>query len=209
MCFCTFLGGQPFPAGGYDLNLSPLLDGFLVEAGSACGTTLLDRARALLAETSPEHIEARDRARAAARAKVDQNVAQAGLRNVSDLRERVRNSRSNPLWERLAQECVECAACNFICPTCHCFLLVDVEERQGFRRFKDWDACLYRAFALEAAGANPRPRRADRLHGRLEKKFDFLVANAGTWGCVGCGRCIEACAGRIDLRETLRELIHA
>jgi len=47
------------------------------------------------------------------------------------------------------------------------------------------------------------------MHGRMVKKFDFMPANAGTWGCVGCGRCVEACAGKIDIRDTLKELLSA
>jgi heterodisulfide reductase subunit C len=43
----------------------------------------------------------------------------------------------------------------------------------------------------------------------MEKKWDFTPADSGLWGCVGCGRCIEACAGGIDIRETLRDLAHA
>ncbi len=84
-----------------------------------------------------------------------------------------------------------------------------MQERENFRRFRNWDACLYPGFAREASGANPRGRRAERLRGRIEKKFDFLKENFGGWGCVGCGRCVEACAGEIDIRETLRELVNA
>jgi len=31
----------------------------------------------------------------------------------------------------------------------------------------------------------------------------------GEPACTGCGRCVEACPGRIDLREILKELVHA
>jgi len=208
-CFCTFLGRQPFPEGGYDLNLSPLEDGYLIEWGSEEGRRLLGSAGCELPEAAPRHFAERESRRGAVAARVGQRVADAGLpagRSPEDL---IRAADNSALWDELAERCVECGACNFICPTCHCFLLVDLQEREGFRRFRDWDACLYPGFAREASGANPRARRAQRLHGRLEKKFQFMKANAGTWGCVGCGRCVEACAGGIDLRETLRELAHA
>jgi len=209
VCFCTFAGGKPYAQEGYDLNLSPVDNGYVLEAGSDRGRAMVERAAAQPAPVTEQQLEQRDRARAAATRQVEHNCAAVGLHMVDDLPQRVRGSRSMPLWDRLAEKCVECAACNFVCPTCHCFLLKDLEAQGGFRRFKNWDACLYPAFAREASGANPRPRRADRLHGRLEKKFDFIPADTGSWGCVGCGRCVEACAGQIDVRETLRELINA
>ncbi|KPJ71536.1 MAG: hypothetical protein AMS14_09065 [Planctomycetes bacterium DG_20] len=104
---------------------------------------------------------------------------------------------------------MECGSCNFICPTCHCFLLSDLERAGRFRRFKNWDACQYEAFARVAGGANPRPKRWERLRNRFDKKFDFFVTHVGEPACTGCGRCVEACPGRIDLREILKELVHA
>jgi len=206
VCFCTFSGGKPYPEDGYDLNLSPVDDGYVLEVGSDAGRQALEAAGPGLPEASPEQVAERDRRRAELTARVERQVKEAGLGSTEGLQERVRRSASNHLWDRLAEKCVECGACNLICPTCHCFLLVDLEEEHGFRRFRNWDACLYPAFAREASGANPRARRAQRLHGRMEKKFDFIKQNAGVWGCVGCGRCIEACAGKIDVRETLGEL---
>jgi len=207
VCFCTFLGRAPYPSGGFDLALSAIDGGYVVEVGSERGGALVEGEWKKLSDATAQQLQARDRARAAVKQKVDEGAAKAGLKMAPDLQERVRTSRAQPIWERLAEKCVECAACNFICPTCHCFLLVDMEESQNFRRFKNWDACLYRGFAVEASGVNPRPRRAHRMHGRLEKKFDFVRTNTGQWGCVGCGRCIQACAGGIDLRQTLSELV--
>jgi len=209
VCFCTLFGRSPFPEAGFDLNLSRVGGGYLLEEGSQRGSSALDAAGLSLQEASQEQLEDRRRGRDAVWARLEDHVARAGLSLPSDLQDRVLDSRDSRLWQELADKCVECAACNFICPTCHCFLLADVQERQGYRRFRNWDACLYRAFALEASGVNPRARRAERLHGRLEKKLAFIVSNTGEWGCVGCGRCVEACAGEIDMRETLKELINA
>lgn len=209
VCFCTFLEGKPYPETGFDLNLSPLEGGYVIEAGTQLGTDLLEQHGADSHEATQQQLKARQENRSAVAAQVDRQAKEAGLEVSTSLQDSVRRSRNAPLWEQLAEKCVECAACNFICPTCHCFLLTDLEDSQGFRRFKKWDACLYPAFAREASGANPRARRAERLHGRLEKKFDFIVANAGAWGCVGCGRCIEVCPGKIDMRETLKELANA
>jgi ferredoxin len=209
VCFCTFSGGRPHPQEGFDLNLSPIEDAWLIEVGSEGGATLLKEQGGGLTEATQEQLRMRDSRRAAVEKKVAGMVSEAGLDGPDAARARINEDGEDPLWNRLAEQCVECGACNFVCPTCHCFLLVDLQESQGFRRFRNWDACLYEAFALEASGANPRARRAERLHGRLEKKFDFIKANFDVWGCVGCGRCIEACAGQLDIRETLRDLVNA
>jgi ferredoxin len=209
VCFCTFLEGRPYPEQGHDLNLSAVSGGYVVEAGSEAGRGLMRAQGAEVQQATDAQLRERDSRRAAAARQVAEAVHAGRLGPLEGLSERVRLSAEHPVWRALAEKCVECGACNLICPTCHCFLLKDLEERHGFRRFQNWDACLYPAFAREASGANPRPRRAQRLQGRLEKKCDFIKADSGRWGCVGCGRCIEACAGGIDVRETFKELAYA
>ena len=176
VCFCTFFGQSPHPEDGYDLNLSLLSDGaggYLVETGSAKGEELLAK-QAGLADATREQLAQRDRQREQVRQTVDQQARAAGLDHLDTVTEKFRQSVDEDFWTRHANKCVECGACNFICPTCHCFLLIDVEEQGKFKRFKNWDSCLYRAFARVAGGANPRGHRVERLQNRYEKKFDFL-----------------------------------
>ncbi len=208
VCFCMFFGDAPNPSEGYDLNLTPLAggkDGYLVESGSEQGEKLL--AEAGLTDASAALLERRTAQRKEAAEQVKRQAAAAGLSAVETITERFRASRDAAFWKKHADKCVECGACNFICPACHCFLLVDVEARGRFKRFKNWDSCLYPAFARVAGGANPRPRRIERLRNRFEKKFDFLQETIKLWGCTGCGRCTEACAGDIDVREVLRDIL--
>ena len=200
VCFCTFSGARPYPTAGFDLNLSPISGGYILEAGSEEGGSLLEEKLADLPEATADQFSERERSRAA--------VTQRGHPDPEKIYEKVQQKPDAPMWGELADDCVECGACNFVCPACHCFLLTDLEEEHGFRRFRNWDACLYPSFAKEASGANPRKRRSERLHGRMEKKFYFLKTDADRWGCVGCGRCIDACPGAIDVRETLRKLAH-
>jgi len=58
------------------------------------------------------------------------------------------------------------------------------------------------------AGAKPTPRPSlrNRCANRLLHKYAFSPQQYGMLGCTGCGRCIEACYGEIDIREVLREL---
>ena len=209
VCFCTYLGGRPHAEEGYDLNLSPVDGGYVVDAGSDAGQSMLGEHGAELSEATDDRLRQRAERRQAATDRVARGVEKFGVGPLDDMGGRVLDSGESALWEELAEKCVECGACNFVCPTCHCFLLLDLQNRHGFRRFQNWDACLYPAFAREASGVNPRARRGQRLRGRMEKKWDFIPADSGLWGCVGCGRCIQACAGGIDIRETLRDLAHA
>ena len=102
--------------------------------------------------------------------------------------------------------CVECGGCNFICNTCHCFLLSDTGDESKNKKLKLWDSCQYANYSRVAGGANPLKARYQRLRFRFTKKFDFFMDNLGMPACCGCGRCIEVCPGKIDLREVWKDL---
>jgi ferredoxin len=109
-------------------------------------------------------------------------------------------------WQNFMLPCVECGGCNLICDTCHCFLLADKKEGSINRKLRLWDSCLYANYARVAGGANPLRTRAQRLRNRFMKKFDFFIDNLGIPACCGCGRCIEVCPGKIDIREVLKDV---
>ena len=207
VCFCTFVGSKPYPESGFDLNLSPVSGGYVAQVGSDKGTKLVELNSGLFKAAKQDQISQRDENRAAITDKVAQQVKAGGLTFQDRLDKLVGQKEPDvELWDRNASTCVECGACNFICPTCHCFLLSDLEDRTGFKRFRNWDSCQYKNFARVAGGANQRPRRAQRLHTRFEKKFRFFPDRVGQFACTGCGRCVEACLGKIDMREVLKEL---
>ena len=207
VCFCTFVGAKPYPETGYDLNLSPLSAGYVVQVGTDKGTKLIEQNSGLFKPAKKDQVSQRDKNRAELTAKVEKQVKAGGLTFQDRLGKLVGGGEPDvELWTRNASTCVECGACNFICPTCHCFLLSDMEDRGGFKRFRNWDSCQYKNFARVAGGANQRPKRAQRLHTRFEKKFKFFPDRLGQFACTGCGRCVEACLGKIDMREVLKEL---
>jgi len=84
--------------------------------------------------------------------------------------------------------------------------MVDQKRVDGFERLRMWDSCLLMSFARVAGGANPRKLLAQRMRNRFDKKFNFFQDTIGRFGCTGCGRCIEACPGKIDIREVLSKL---
>ncbi len=209
VCFCTAVREQPYARAGFDINLSPIRRGCIVEAGSERGRALLESASSMLRPARAEAVEERDRNRKAVADRVRAQAARAGLSADDDFRRAVTGTADAPLWQEFAERCVECGACNFACCTCHCFLLSDGRVRSGGEgRARLWDSCLYRNFARVAGGANPRAHRAERLYNRFDKKFGFFPQVCGFYACDGCGRCIEACTGRIDIREVLTKAVH-
>jgi len=207
-CFCPVVNEQPFAREGFDVNLSPTPDGIVVESGSDKGQTLLGEVQNLLKPADEKILAAREQAREAMTQKVANAAGQKGLRPGQDLQKAIAGTAEADLWEEFAANCVECGACNFICCTCHCFLLADGRSKAGLpSRLLQWDSCLFKTFAQVAGGGNPRKHRAERLYNRFDKKFNFFPQVLNMYACDGCGRCIEACTGNIDIREVLNKAI--
>jgi formate hydrogenlyase subunit 6/NADH:ubiquinone oxidoreductase subunit I len=208
VCFCPAVGEQPFAEEGFDINIASTPDGYVIEAGTARGGHLLKSVEHLLEPASLNLLEVLAQQRLRRYRELVAHSEAHGLEPGNDLRAAVEGSFESGLWQDFAEDCVECGACNFICCTCHCFLLADGEDEHGVpARSKLWDACLYSAFARTAGGGNPRPLRAERLRNRFDKKFSFFPQVLGRYACDGCGRCTEACIAQIDIRDVLRRAV--
>ncbi|HTY13640.1 MAG TPA: 4Fe-4S dicluster domain-containing protein [Candidatus Omnitrophota bacterium] len=203
-CFCNMVGSKPYALKIFDLNLSPVKDGYAVEIGSDRGREIVERNSSLFAETTPEV----EREKVVSRQRMVNRLAEnnAAFKLKLDLTEILRRNLENKFWKVLTKDCVECSSCNFICPTCSCFVLLDSPAAEGGRRDKAWDACLKAGYTRVAGGANPRGKLFERLQNRYQCKFDYSHARQGRYTCVGCGRCIDGCAGNIDMRKILVEL---
>jgi sulfhydrogenase subunit beta (sulfur reductase) len=202
-CFCTLLGGQPHPTKGFDLNLSKVWDGFVIEVGSLRGKALLDGHDEILKEVVKEEAEALEKIRKETVQKVEkQNQEFAFSKSITDV---VARNWESDVWKHHSETCVECGACNHACPTCHCYFLDDVTCGE-FVKLRGWDSCQYSGYAVTAGGGTPRPRLYERFRNRYFCKFKYLLTNYGMIGCTGCGRCIEGCQGKIDMRVALKDL---
>jgi len=207
-CFCHALGRKHYPEGYYDILMSELHDGYLVEGKTEKGNKFLDKNEALLNKATQKHIEERDHIRKHAGIGVEENIKEHRMPQHTEYKDIIKENLESEIWKREAETCVECGSCNVVCPTCHCFYLVDVSQKDDKElRYKIWDSCMYKRFARVAGGANPRSRLWMRLRNRFEKKFDFFPEINGYYACTGCGRCISGCPAKIDIRRMLKDLV--
>ena len=107
------------------------------------------------------------------------------------------------VWDKHSSKCVSCGACTTICPTCSCFLLLD---KPGFHKVKQMDACQYPGFERVAGGEDALHELSLRFMNRYKCKYVWKPARFSSLACTGCGRCIEACIGRINKNEIFMEL---
>lgn len=206
-CYCLAVGIQPFPQEDFDMNLSEVVGGFVVQTGSAKGQALVDRYPVYFKEAGPEKMRAREELRAKTVRQVEENLRKFEVPDQAKYPGIIEKNFESKLWHEESRTCVECGACNMICPTCHCFLLYDQKDKEQMARFRVWDSCMIKDFARTAGGGNPRKALWMRLRNRFEKKFDFFPKVSGVYACTGCGRCISACPAKIDIRKVLKRLV--
>jgi len=203
-CFCNILNGRPFAENGFDLNVSKLKDGFIVEAGSPRGEEFAKANAELFSKAGEDVLAERERDRAETQKQLEQN--NADLKFDTPVNEIVENGQDSDVFDQEATTCVECQACTRVCPTCHCFYLYDTKKEDYFSKMKMWDSCMRIAYAEVAGGANPRKVLGDRLRHRFMHKFSYFLDRYGVDMCVGCGRCVDAEAGDVDIRAVLKKL---
>lgn len=203
-CFCNALDGKPYPDHGFDLNISQVTDGFVVEVGSQKGKEFVDKYSELFAEPDKDALAERDRIRAKTQQQLEQNNAE--LKFDAPIRDMMNMTYDSDIYDAEAETCVECQACTRVCPTCHCFYLYDTKQKDYFTKMKMWDSCMRMAYSEVAGGANPRKVLGDRLKHRLMHKFVYFLDRYGLQMCIGCGRCVDAEAGNVDIRAVLKKL---
>lgn len=201
-CFCTVLGGKPYPEEYFDINLSSISTGFVVEVGSERGEELIKLKKDYFKKIVDRSIMMkREPKRRAITEKVESINSHFQIK--APFLDLMRRELMSPVWKEQAATCVTCGACTQICPTCYCFLIENTLNKSRY-----WDSCQYTGFARVAGGANPRKKLHERLRHRYLHKFDYIHENFGFDGCTGCGRCIEVCHGKIDMRKVFQCLTH-
>jgi len=198
-CFCTAVGGSPSGTRGLDLLLTDLGGKYLAEPVTEKGAALV----ADMPAPGHEDLDKKRELSEKAQAQMPQPLDTKTLKALLD------NGFEHPIWEVLNLPCVNCGACTFLCPTCHCFDVTDETRKGRGARFRVWDSCQFCLYSQHASGHNPRQTGRSRYRNRVMDKFKYTVDQVGELSCVGCGRCISECPAGIDIRETVAALVRA
>jgi sulfite reductase subunit B len=186
--------GTNITENGFDLLLTEITNGYLVTIGTRKGADLITK-YAEVRETTIEEIGKQKQARDKSLAKYKLELLVSRERMPRLLEE----SYDDPYWESRSKTCFSCGSCVMVCPTCFCF---DVKEDMALNlvegtRYRQWDGCMLVDFAKVATGENFRHDKASRFRHRIFRKGKYLLEKYGMAGCVGCGRCADACLADI------------
>jgi ferredoxin len=113
---------------------------------------------------------------------------------------------SDARWAELYKTCLACGTCTYVCPTCQCYDIKEFTNGNEVIRFRCWDSCMYSDFTKMSAG-QPRPTQLERFRQRFMHKLVYYpMNNAGTPGCVGCGRCLASCPISMNIVKVAKKL---
>ncbi len=199
-CHCTSYDINPFCTSKADLSVVLNFDDIILRAISQKGIDLAEKslnAGRVNDQTLITFIENRQ-----------QETVEILRRAVNGLPDYMTTGRlvkmaDDSIWKRYSSTCVSCGACTTICPTCTCFLLID---KPGYHKVKQMDACQYPGFERVAGGEDSLGKLPARFRNRYMCKYVWKPAKFKGTACTGCGRCIEACIGKINKNELFREL---
>lgn len=193
-CFCQSMNTGPKCKAGFDLALTEIADGFLVEVGSSAGKTILQSIATDPAES--EHHRLATGAQQQAVSQISKTLNTDGIRDL------LLGNPEHSRWEDVAKRCLSCTNCTMVCPTCFCSTVTDVADLNGNHvdRERQWDSCFNIDFSFMNGGVVRNDVRS--------RYRQFLTHKLASWhdqfresGCVGCGRCITWCPPGIDLTE--------
>lgn len=202
-CFCTMVGGGPYVEDGCDVIFTRISEGFLVETRTVNGAKLIENNKDIFRKAREEEIIERNEIIARAYSKIEARCVD--LERLYNTLVRIYDS---DMWNDYSEKCFSCGKCNFICPTCHCFDIydeVDANLSSG-ARVRIWDSCHFLSFTRVAGGIVFRRERTSRVKQRIYHKLCYSIDEIGEISCVGCGRCIEVCPSKIDVREIIAKL---
>lgn len=201
-CHCSRYGILPYPDSLQDVSLDNLGDKVILESHTLKGEAFLGQIGTITETSLPSQEDWVRLAEIRTLVKADIEERHANLPGYKESGELVASAPEDA-WLTYADTCVSCGACSSICPTCTCFILID---RPDFEKIRQLDTCQYPGFARVAGGEDPMHALADRLKHRYMCKYVWKPMKFSAIACTGCGRCIDACIGKINKNEILTAL---
>jgi ferredoxin len=225
-CFCHLLGVDRTSAEGMDIMLVEEGDGLLVIALTDAGERMVKAGGDLLEDAGDAGRAGMDAVLEKARREDRESAGRAwGGRTLEHVTRGLEGRWKSGLWSRIADTCLACGVCSFVCPLCWCFDVRDldgdmvrcleggkpqpVEDREpagGNVRIRCWDSCQLGHYGRMAGGGDPYADAGARVRHRIFHKLSYIPREYGLPGCTGCGRCVQACPSGLDVREILSAL---
>lgn len=203
-CFCACTDTGPAAREGFDLDLTRLAEGYLVQVGSEKGQALADAHGWRAAEAAHVAEKATVVERSVA---LFPDLARNNKAWISRAMNRMTTGFVKPeIWEYIGLQCFECGACSFVCPSCSCFNIEDVRTcGDDCERLRTRDSCSFAGYTRMAGDHNPRAPVEDRRNKRFFCKLSYSQSKKYLRpGCVGCGRCQWVCPGDIGLPNVVQ-----
>lgn len=200
-CFCRAYGYGPTDGQGADLMLTDIGDGYYAEILTAKGEALVKEYGDLFTDRGNEEGRRRKEALAAELAgQFQRDIDLSGVKDIVD------TMFEHPYWLEVSRKCIGCGICTYLCPTCHCFDIIEDSRGHQGRRLRCWDSCMYTEFTLHTSSHNPRSTKKERVRNRFMHKLSYHDDRYGLPGCVGCGRCIAECPVNIDITRIIADI---
>lgn len=195
--FCTEMGIDPQDSADLDLLFRETPAGYVVKITTERGQALIE-GNSIFEGASAEDWDA-------ARGEIKGKLANP-LFDLEKVKAKVgARFMDEDLWKRVSAKCINCGICTYLCPTCHCFDLTDLQMPGQGIRYRCGDSCAFPSFTKMPVH-NPREEKWRRYRQRVSHKFNFFHQNWQMIACVGCGRCVAHCPVNLDLREVLLEV---
>lgn len=197
-CFCTEVNSSPFGEDGLDVLMIDLGDTLLLKAITERGSSIIGD----FEDADSSYDEKIEELKNKSESKIETKISMDNI-----LSKEILEVYEHPYFDRVYETCINCGACTFYCPTCHCFDIQDETKGNYGRRVRNWDTCMSWLFTHHASGHNPRGSKKHRVRQRFMHKFKYMPFKLeGDIGCVGCGRCIQVCPVNIDVREVVNNM---